>query len=102
SKLANILHIKHLQSRLKHESIPIICIAVDPGATLTNSTKRRGAMNPVFAAAGKDVTITRKAYEGVYLTPVAKISEPSSYANNERLQRELYETTINVLSDMGL
>lgn len=59
-------------------------------------------MTSAFAAAGKDVATARETYEGVYLTPVAKISEPSSYGKDEKLQRELYETTRDILAEMGL
>lgn len=67
-------------------------------------------MTSVFAAAGKDVAtsrvssheVERKTYEGVYLTPVAKITEPSKFAMDERLQKELYETTREVLREMEL
>ncbi|KAF9063833.1 NAD-P-binding protein [Rhodocollybia butyracea] len=127
SKLANILHIKHLQSQLKQESIPITCIAVHPGPVRTigadgflNSVPfvgwflkwvvgplffvpwRQGAATSAFAAASKDVATAREAYEGAYLTPVAKISEPSSFAKDEKLQRELYETTRHILTELGL
>jgi len=135
SKLANILHIKHLQAQLNSESVRITCLAVHPGAVLTigasgflNSVPfigwflktvlgplffaswKTGAMTSAFAAAGKDVTTfrtssdeaERKIYEGVYLTPVAKITEPSKSAMDERLQKELYETTREVLGEMGL
>ncbi len=35
SKLANTLHIKHLQHRLDSQDIPITCLAVHPGAVMT-------------------------------------------------------------------
>ncbi|KAJ3995879.1 NAD-P-binding protein [Lentinula boryana] len=70
----------------------------------------QGAMTSAFAAAGKEVAETRKSkdeverrkYEGGYLVPVANVAEPSTYAKDERLQRELYETTIEVLGEMGI
>ncbi|KAJ3784257.1 NAD-P-binding protein [Lentinula aff. detonsa] len=135
SKLANILHIKNLQTRLKAQYSPITCLAVHPGAVMTvgasgflNSVPffgwllkvffgplfftswTQGAMTSAFAAAGKEVAETRKSkdeverrkYEGGYLVPVANISEPSTYAKDERLQRELYETTMEVLTEMGI
>jgi NAD(P)-dependent dehydrogenase (short-subunit alcohol dehydrogenase family) len=135
-KLANILHIKHLQSRLNSESVRITCLAAHPGTVNTQSTQfffnswnfmvkilgkmiilplffttwRQGAMTPAFAAAGKQVALSResedeterKIYEGAYLVPVAKIAEPSKYAKDERLQRELYETTVEILDELGL
>ncbi|KAH7874994.1 uncharacterized protein C8R40DRAFT_239368 [Lentinula edodes] len=133
TKLANILHLKHLQTRLNTESARITCLAVHPGAVRTvgatgflNSfpffgwflktflgplffvSWKQGAMTSAFAAAGKEIAISRqstdeaerKKYEGAYLTPIANISEPSVYAKDERLQRELYETTMEVLREM--
>ncbi|KAJ3720720.1 NAD-P-binding protein [Lentinula guzmanii] len=135
SKLANILHIKNLQTRLNAQSSPITCLAIHPGAVMTvgvsgflNSVPffgwflkvilgplfltswTQGAMTSAFAAAGKEVAETRKSkdeverrkYEGGYLVPVANVAEPSTYAKDERLQRELYETTIEVLGEMGI
>ncbi|KAJ4478406.1 NAD-P-binding protein [Lentinula aciculospora] len=135
SKLANILYIKHLQAQLNAESSRITCIAVHPGTVSTDGVKKffssvrffglflrmivmplifvswtQGAMNSVFAAAGKDVAAAREStnearkrmYEGVYLIPIGKITEPSENAKDKRLQKELYETTKEVLRDIGL
>ncbi|KAJ4498462.1 hypothetical protein C8R41DRAFT_757112 [Lentinula lateritia] len=135
TKLANILHLKHLQTRLNAESAGITCLAVHPGAVMTVGATgflssvpffgwflktflgplffvswKQGAMTSAFAAAGKEVAACikstdeneRKKYEGVYLTPIANISEPSMYAKDERLQKELYETTVEILREMGV
>jgi len=67
-------------------------------------------MTSAFAAAGKEVAASRKSdnetqrklYEGAYLTPVANIMEPSKYAMDERLQKELYDTTVQILGEMNL
>ncbi|KAF8830928.1 hypothetical protein HHX47_DHR1000257 [Lentinula edodes] len=135
SKLANILHIKHLQAQLNSESARITCIAVHPGTVRTTGVQRffdsirffgwflqkvvepiwfvswtQGAMTSAFAAAGREVAAARestdetkrKMYEGAYLTPVGKITKPSENAMDERLRNELYETTKEVLKEMGL
>ncbi|KAJ3886417.1 hypothetical protein GG344DRAFT_81729 [Lentinula edodes] len=127
SKLANLLHIKNLQNRLSAENAGITCLALHPGTVMTEGSGdllnsipfigwllktcigplvfvswKQGAMTSAFAAAGKEVAAERKRYEGVYLVPMAKIAEPSSYAKDERLQRELYETTVEVLEDIGV
>ncbi|KAJ4498471.1 hypothetical protein C8R41DRAFT_864667 [Lentinula lateritia] len=135
TKLANILHLKHLQTRLNAESAGITCLVVHPGAVMTVGVTgffqsipfvgwflktflaplflvswKQGAMTSAFAAAGKEITASRKStdeaerkkYEGAYLTPIANISEPSTYAKDERLQRELYETTMEVLREIGI
>ncbi|KAH7874987.1 NAD-P-binding protein [Lentinula edodes] len=135
TKLANILHLKHLQTRLNAESAGITCLVVHPGAVMTVGVTgffqsipfvgwflktflaplflvswKQGAMTSAFAAAGKEIAASRKStdeaerkkYEGAYLTPIANISEPSTYAKDERLQRELYETTMEVLREVGV
>ncbi|THV07505.1 NAD(P)-binding protein [Dendrothele bispora CBS 962.96] len=127
SKLANILHIKELQKRLKAESIPITCISAHPGAIKTTGSDkflltipiftslvknwiaplffgpwRKGAMTIGYAAAGKDVKDQREEWQGVYVLPYAAITKPSSYALDERLAKELYDTTEKILRDLGL
>ncbi|KAJ4498473.1 NAD(P)-binding protein [Lentinula lateritia] len=127
TKLANLLHIKNLQNRLSAENAGITCLALHPGTVMTEGSGdlldsipfigwflktcfgplvfvswKQGAMTSAFAAAGNAVAAERKRYEGVYLVPMAKIVEPSSYAKDERLQRELYETTVEVLEDIGV
>ncbi|KAK7053759.1 NAD-binding protein [Favolaschia claudopus] len=126
TKLANILHIKELQKRLIAESIPITCIAVDPGTVKTAGSDewlasipyfgwllknyigplvfkpwRNGAMPVSFAAAGKDVAAQREKYQGVYIAPMASISQPNSAALDERLQRECYETSQTIIAALS-
>ncbi|KAF8156425.1 NAD(P)-binding protein [Pholiota molesta] len=126
SKLANILHIKTLQKHLDAENVPITCLAVHPGAvisagfiTFLNSVPyigrfaafigpwvfthaSKGSRTSAFAAAGKKVQEERATYKGAYLVPVAKLAEPSSSAKDERLARELDETTREVLKELGV
>lgn len=127
SKLANILHSKELQRRFKAETIPITCISLHPGIITTGGTDgffdsvpyvgwilkgyvaplffsppRSGALGVGFAAAGKDVQAQREKYEGAYLVPVATIATPSKYALDERLAKELYDTTRQILEEIGL
>ncbi|KAJ6544281.1 hypothetical protein B0H19DRAFT_1309592 [Mycena capillaripes] len=124
--LANILHIKALQKRLSAESVPITCLAAHPGFIKTVGSDgflasipylggflknyvgplvakpwRNGAMTVAFAAAGKEVAEQREKYQGVYLVPVAAIASPSSYANDERLQKELYDTTEKFIAELA-
>ncbi|KAJ7775750.1 NAD(P)-binding protein [Mycena maculata] len=126
SKLANILHMKELQKRLNTESVPITCIAVHPGRIATEGTTRfvssipyvgwllnkflkqmvfsapwrHGAMTVAFAAAGKEVAAQREQYQGAYLVPIAATATPSSFSRDERLQKELYETTEKIMSEL--
>ncbi|PPR03222.1 hypothetical protein CVT26_008070 [Gymnopilus dilepis] len=126
SKLANILHIKELQKRLDSDNVDIICIAVHPGAVLTVGAKgfiasvpflgrllqaigflffkpwREGAYTSVFAAASEEVRQKKELYKCAYLEPVAKITEPSRSATNDKLATELYETTEEVLKELGV
>ncbi|KAF5368335.1 hypothetical protein D9758_002229 [Tetrapyrgos nigripes] len=109
SKLANILHIKELQRRLNSESISITCIATHPGAIKTNvlgplffAPWRKGAMTVGFGAAGKEVKEQSETYQGAYLAPIAAITTPSKYALDERLAKELHETTENIVKELGL
>lgn len=125
SKLANILHIKALQTRLAAQDVPITCIAVHPGAIKTPGSAsflggiprigsflktyigpllfappRKGALTVAFAAAGKDVAAQRDKYMGAYLVPIATLAAPSKYALDERLQKELYESTAQFVREM--
>ncbi|KAF8909345.1 NAD-P-binding protein [Gymnopilus junonius] len=115
SKLANILHIKELQRRLDSEDVNIICVAVHPGAVLTVGAKgflssvpylgkfvEQGAYTSAFAAASPEVHQNKDLYKGAYLTPVAKLTEPSKSATNAKLATELYDTTESVLKELGL
>jgi len=127
SKLANILHIKALQKRLNSDSVPITCLAAHPGAVKTVGSDgflssipylggflrdyvgplffgpwRKGAMTVAFAAAGKEVAQQKEKYQGAYIVPIATIAPASSFAQDERLQRELYDTTESFLKEMGL
>ncbi|KAJ6534274.1 NAD-P-binding protein [Mycena capillaripes] len=133
TKLANILHIKALQTRFNAQSIPITCLSLHPGVIKTNGcdatvggipyiggfitkfiapmafgTWRSGAMTVAFAAAGKDVVQDvgkeneKYKYKGAYLMPTASLATPSKAALDERLQKELYETTEKLIREMGL
>ncbi|KAF8214827.1 NAD(P)-binding protein [Mycena galopus ATCC 62051] len=125
TKLANILHAKALQRRLSAESIPITVISLHPGAIKTSGlntyfssipyygwlltglvaplffgTRREGAMTSAFAAAGKEVAREREKYKGAYLVRTAAIAVPSSFARDERLQEELYETSQRLMMEL--
>lgn len=127
SKLANILHIKHLQKQLDSENIPITCMALNPGAVATPGVNTffdsmgfigrilklvivplfflstsDGGMNSAFAAASEEITNNKTLYKGAYLMPVGKITQPSKAASNEQLAMELYNTTKDVLLELGV
>lgn len=58
-------------------------------------------MTSAFAAAGKEIKEDNERFKGVYFTPMARISNPSKAALDERLARELWETTEAVLKELG-
>ncbi|PPQ87707.1 hypothetical protein CVT24_007309 [Panaeolus cyanescens] len=123
-KLAVLLHTKQLQRVFAAESIPITCLAVNPGAINTVGatsflgsipyvsfalkllgryffgTWRDGAMNVAWAAAGREINEAREHYYGKYVVPVAQISPPSAEASDERLARELWETLESIINEM--
>ncbi len=125
--MANVLHIKNLQRRLDSQKVPIICIALHPGAVMTpNVSKfldkrgslsrplwslavsmvfgptRKGAMNSAYAAASPEVKAKEKTFKGVYLNPVGVIINPSPQAGDERLMNELYNTTLEIMKELNL
>ncbi|TFK39597.1 NAD-P-binding protein [Crucibulum laeve] len=127
SKLANILHVKELQSRLDSENVPIICMAVHPGPVNTVGAKgflssvpyigkllggflgrmfftswRTGAMTSAFAAASPAVRAKKDLYKGAYLVPIAQVTQPSKCALDERLAKELYTTSVEVIKEVGV
>ncbi|KAJ7731361.1 NAD-P-binding protein [Mycena metata] len=128
TKLANILHIKELQTRLDAEGVRITCLASHPGVITTAGTEgamgavpllgwfltgvvarlffkswRVGAMPVAFAAAGPEVVGTQHAkYKGAYLTPMDVIATPSESARDSRLQKELHDTTARIVQELGL
>lgn len=115
STLANILHLKWIQSNFDTEGVRIICVAVNPGPVRTQDAEgsidsisliptfvkcvlsfrpwRKGGIGVTFAAGGWDVAEKREDYKGSYSTPVGVISKPSKYASYTRLADELALTT---------
>ncbi|KXN83077.1 hypothetical protein AN958_01895 [Leucoagaricus sp. SymC.cos] len=127
SKLANILHTKHLQRRLNDQKVDIICMAIHPGAVVTTTIqqyldsrsawsrtffrallhiifvpRRQGAMNSAYTAASPEVKSKAEAFKAAYVDPVGKIVNPSASANDERLANELYNTTLEILKELKI
>lgn len=125
SKLANVLHIKELQKRLNSQCVSITCVATHPGSVKTVGSDgflesipyfgqllknylgplffgpwRNGAMTVAFAAAGKDVVDEKEKYQGAYMIPIATVAQASSFAQDERLQSELYDTTEKFVKEL--
>lgn len=59
-----------------------------------------GGVNVAFAAASKEVKEHRGKYKGAYLTPVARITQPSKPARDERLAKELYQTSLDIMKEL--
>lgn len=125
SKLMNILYASELQRRLTAIGSPITVIALHPGAVNTFSDKPplnlkfiaflakpivslffsqpdQGAYTSAFAAASEEVAKQREKYKGAYLTPVAKLSEPTKVAKDEGLAKELWDTVEKFLEEKGI
>jgi hypothetical protein len=128
SKLANILHINELQRRLIAEGYTnVTCISIHPGAVLTPAAtiffdtaipyfgwltgglarmfaldEVMGAWTPSFAAAGVEVRENKEKYKGAYMTWWKQIEVPMPQARSEKLAKELWETTEEVLRELNV
>lgn len=67
---------------------------------LVSSTK--GAYTSVFAAASPIVRENPDKYKGAYLEPVAQLGKPYEQALNDGLAKELWETTEEILKEIGV
>lgn len=65
-------------------------------------TPEEGAYTPIIAAAAPHVRAERESYKGVYLVPMGKIATPTKAARSESLARDLWETSVKVLEEMGV
>ncbi|KAF8600691.1 NAD-P-binding protein [Ceratobasidium sp. AG-I] len=121
SKLANILFMKELHRRLDTEGSGILTVSLHTGNVGTDSAyeviskapilgllpnflvkliftdEAEGARNSVFAAANPIVRAESDRYNGSYLMPVGKISEPSKLAQDEMLSKQLWSLTEKII-----
>ncbi|KAG2034783.1 hypothetical protein BDR03DRAFT_964012 [Suillus americanus] len=123
TKLMNILYAFELQRHLAAIGSPITVIAVHPGAVDTWSDRPalssfkfivkpivslfflrpdQGAYTSAFAAASEEVTKQREKYNGAYITPVGKLTEPTTVARDEGLAKELWDTVHKFLEEKGI
>ncbi|KAG8927032.1 hypothetical protein FRC00_002359, partial [Tulasnella sp. 408] len=113
SKLANVLFIRELQSRLDAEQVPITCISVHPGIVKTEGprnaiktgilayiirlffatlglTPLQGAYTTLFAATSSNVKAEPAKYRGSYLQPFNRLAEVGTYAKDKQLAEDLW------------
>jgi len=123
SKLANILYAFELQRRLIAAGSPITVICIHPGRVDTVSHKPplsyfkylllpliyllsykpdQGAYTSVFAAASEEVSKQRDKYKGAYLVPMGKIADPTDFARDEELAKELWSSVEKFLEEKGV
>ncbi|KAJ7775742.1 hypothetical protein DFH07DRAFT_767146 [Mycena maculata] len=85
------LHMKEFQKRLN---------TIRSRHKLVSAPWCQGATTVAFAAAGKGVTGYSEKYQTAYLVPIAVIVAPSSFADDETLQKELYDTTEKIIAEL--
>ncbi|KIO24266.1 hypothetical protein M407DRAFT_213056 [Tulasnella calospora MUT 4182] len=112
-KLANVLFIKELQSRLDAEKIPITCLAINPGLVNTGSheksvpagiiavlmmwfarnfglTSEQGSFASLFAATAPEIKASPEKWKGGYVEPYNRWTEVSAYGNDKQLAKDLW------------
>ncbi|KAL6306000.1 NAD-P-binding protein [Sparassis latifolia] len=128
SKIANVLFTQKLQKRLDADGVPIIAMALNPGTVRTEglrndaahlppvvstlfsllvdvgwATPSKGAYTSVFAAATPAVRAQPDVYKDAYLEPPGKLgSPPNQDAKSPELAEELWNTTVEILSNLGI
>lgn len=70
--------------------------------SIVAKTPEEGCYTSLFAAASPKVTAEPEKYKGTYLTPVGVIDKQNPNALKLDLQDELWATTENYLSEIGL
>ncbi|KAG8893376.1 hypothetical protein FRC00_010635 [Tulasnella sp. 408] len=113
SKLANILFVKELQSRLDAEKLPITCLAINPGLVNTGShekavpagiiailmmwfaknfglTSEQGSFASLFAATSPEIKALPEKWKGAYVEPYNRLTEVSAYGNDKQLAKDLW------------
>ncbi|KZT13260.1 NAD-P-binding protein [Laetiporus sulphureus 93-53] len=126
SKYMGALYVKELQKHLDEEGSSIIVMFVHPGVVNSEgvqqyahssgpilapiysfiaralfTTPGKGAYSTVFAVAAPIVRAEPRKYRGAYIVPPGKLGTPGQAVNNQEVARELWETTEQVLKDIG-
>ncbi|KAG6907738.1 hypothetical protein DXG01_007538 [Tephrocybe rancida] len=120
TKLANVLWMRELQKHLDASGAAITCIPINPGTVNTFASRMPfpfiasilfaiffdipevGAYTSCFAAASPAIRANPEKYKGAFLEPVGIITEPSENAKDDKLAKELWETTESILANVGI
>ncbi|KAI0951766.1 hypothetical protein AcV7_007770 [Taiwanofungus camphoratus] len=127
SKLPIVLYAKEQQRRLDAEGVPIIVTSLHPGTVNTDGAQKWiaslgalwslvaalvintffsspvvGAYANVFAAGAPEVRAEPRKYRGAYIVPPGRVGRSSEHANDERLAKELWDTTERFLESIGV
>ncbi|KAG8938186.1 hypothetical protein FRC04_009312 [Tulasnella sp. 424] len=102
SKLANVLFVKELQSRIDAEKVPITCLAINPGFVDTGAqknsvpagiiavlitwfakyfglTSEQGSFASLFAATSPEIKALPEKWKGAYMEPYNRWTEVSVF-----------------------
>ncbi|KIO24264.1 hypothetical protein M407DRAFT_26282 [Tulasnella calospora MUT 4182] len=113
SKLANVLFVKELQSRLDAEGLPITCLAINPGLVDSGAQKKsfptgiisvlivwitktlgltseQGSFASLFAATAPEIKALPEKWKGAYMEPYNRWTEASVYGNDKQLAKDLW------------
>ncbi|XP_042494574.1 short-chain dehydrogenase TIC 32, chloroplastic-like [Macadamia integrifolia] len=111
SKLANVLHAKELNRRLKEEGVDITANSLHPGVIATNLLRHHSFLNGIFTSIGK--FLVKNTQQGaattcyVALHPAVKgvggeyfsdsnIADPTSQAKDVELAKKLWEFSMSL------
>ncbi|KAG8962983.1 hypothetical protein FRC05_004968 [Tulasnella sp. 425] len=113
SKLANVLFVKELQSRIDAEKIPITCLAINPGLVNTGVhhksfpagiiivlldwvfrwfglTSEQGSFASLFAATSPEIKALPEKWKGAYMEPYNRWTEARGFAQDKQLAKDLW------------
>jgi NAD(P)-dependent dehydrogenase (short-subunit alcohol dehydrogenase family) len=111
AKAANSLFAVELQRRLDTEKSTIMSMSIHPGGVATKGAEGvfwsffvpimrltflppdKGAITSVFAATASEPREREKEYKGQYLIPYGKVGTPHRAVKDEKVARDLWETT---------
>lgn len=111
SKAANVILTQELQAHFDKHNVPILSIAVHPGAVASEAavgtspaplrfiarrlylTLDQGAVTPLFAATAKEVRQDAGKFKGTFMVPFGDIGVPNPVVKDARQVKGLMDTT---------